>query len=72
MDKILILNLTCNTFFRYNKASEEDVGYNKILADLLQPDSKEKVSHWKKTDKIILVPKHLYHYVNKTYGELYM
>jgi len=52
--------------------SPEDDGHNKILKELLTPlTPEEKISHWAKTDRIIMVPKHLHDHVNKHYGELY-
>jgi hypothetical protein len=72
MEQLFILNLTRDTFFRYNKVSPEDDGHNKILQELLTPPTpKEKISHWARTDRVIMVPKHLHDHVNKYYRELY-
>ena len=42
MAQILILNLTCETFFRYTKTTEDDIGYNAILVELITPPTKEE------------------------------
>ena len=71
--EIFIVNLTTNAFFRYSMKNEIDNGYNTKLLELLTPPSKEdKYSHWSREDKIVFCPKHLYNYVEKFYGEIYV
>lgn len=69
--EIFIVNLTTQSFFRYSMENETDKGYNTILLELLTPDE-EEYSHWIREDKIVFCPKHLYNYVEKHYGELYL
>lgn len=69
---LFVVNLTTKSFFRYSMKNETDKGYNKILLQLLTPPDKDKYSHWFREDKIVFCPKHLYNYVEKNYGEIYI
>jgi len=70
METIFIVNVDAQSFFRYEKQNEKDVGYNKILSKLLTPPIGETISHWLKTYKIVFSPNHLKSYVEKHYNEL--
>lgn len=72
--EIFIVNLTTNTFFRCYMKNKIDEEYNnaKLLELLTPPDKKDKYSHWSREDKIVFCPKHLYEYVEKHYGEIYV
>lgn len=71
METLFIFNANQNSFFRYRKQNKNDLGYNKILLELITP-YQEPLSHWSREDKIILVPPHLHTYVEKIYNELYV
>lgn len=66
----LILNTTQSTFIRVNGIKTME--YIQKMNELLIPFEKNTLSHWGKTDKIIIVPENLNNYVEKTYGELYI
>lgn len=76
MTQIIVLNLTTESYFIGN--SVEDCA--KILRDLITPLNKDTAlleedvgeSHWKRGDKIIYVPPHLYVYTQKKYNQLYV
>ena len=73
METIFIVNLNESAFFRYNKKNETDLGYNKLLLELLTPpDKKTSESHWRRDDKIVFAPTHLHNYLERTYNELYL
>jgi hypothetical protein len=75
METIFIVNLNVSSFFRYNKINIYDDGYDEILLNILTPIeddfSFESFSHWSRTDKIIIAPKHLHSHIEKIYGELF-
>jgi hypothetical protein len=73
METIFIVNLNVSSFFRYNKKNDTDIGYNKILLELTTPpNEKTDISHWLRSDKIVLAPKHLHNYLERTYNEIYL
>ena len=75
METIFIVNINENSFFRYTKKNETDLGYKKIVLELLTPPhEKTKDSHWLRTDKIVFAPqkKEIYHYLERYYNELYL
>ena len=70
-DVMYIVNVTEKSFFKYAKSNEADVGYNKILLELLTPPHpSDKYSHWSRADNIVIAPEHLYQYVEMQYNEL--
>jgi hypothetical protein len=72
MQETIIANITTKQFFRYNKTSLDDVGYNKILLHLLTPPTKKcTVSHWSREDIIVFAPENTHMHVNRNYAELY-
>jgi hypothetical protein len=70
MSQKLILNINCGSFIRVDGIKTPE--YNRKLNELLIPFGENTLSHWSKTDKIIIVPDHLNCYVEKTYGEIYV
>jgi hypothetical protein len=71
--ELLIVNLTTESFFRYSIKNNTDIGYNKILLELLTPPDKiSTYSHWSREDNIKICPKHLHNYIEKKYNELYL
>jgi len=67
---LFLLNITCGSFIRVDGIKTPE--YNKKLNELLKPFEKEKISHWNKRDKIVIVPENLNNYVEKRYGEIYV
>ena len=73
METIFIVNLTEYSFFRYEKKDENDFGYNKLLLELLTPPDKESpISHWAKTETIVIAKQHFKIYLERIYNELYL
>jgi hypothetical protein len=73
METIFIVNITEYSFFRYEKKDENDFGYNKLLLELLTPpDKKSPISHWAKTDKIVIAKQYFKIYLERIYNELYL
>lgn len=73
METIFIVNNTEHSFFRYEKKHDNDFGYNKLLLELLTPpDKKSPISHWAKTDNIVIVKQHFKMYLERIYNELYL
>ncbi len=64
----LVLNLTRSSFIVIINSAE----YNKKMNELLTPFGRNTLSHWDKTDKIVIVPEKLNEYVIKTYNEIYI
>jgi hypothetical protein len=76
METIFVVNVTQTAFFRYSRS---DGGYNKLLLELLTPqpsdensDEETCLSHWSRKDKIVIAPKHMHDYIERTYNELYL
>ena len=77
-ETIFVLNVTQGEFFRYTKESVTDLGYNRIIKELLSKNAvnilKDEdvadLSRWDPADKIVFVPKHLFEHVEKNYGEI--
>jgi hypothetical protein len=67
---LLILNLTQSAFIRVDGIKTME--YNQKMNELLTIFEKDDLSHWNKTDKIIIVPENLNDYVEKIYGEIYI
>lgn len=76
MRKIIVLNLTTESYFISN--SVDDCA--KILRDLLSPLKKDTAileedigeSHWKRGDKIVYVPRELHDHTQKNYNQIYV
>jgi hypothetical protein len=76
MSQIIVLNLTTESYF-IGKSVEDCA---KILRDLLSPLKKDTAlleedigeSHWKRGDKIVYVPPHLYDHTQKQFNRVYV
>ena len=74
---IFLVNVTEKSFFRYSKKNKTDEGYNKLLLELLTPPinvktgKKTTISHWNRTDQIVIAPYRFHYYLERTYNELY-
>lgn len=71
MEEIFIVNITERSFFRSYKKDENDLSYKRFLLDLLTIPEGDSHSHWSRSDKIVICPKHIHKYVEMTYGEIY-
>jgi hypothetical protein len=79
----IILNLTTNHWFSYNKgwfSYFNNNNYDLIMSELLTPLQQNECiciddvgsSFWKKTDKIVIVPAHLNAFVIKHYNQIFV
>jgi hypothetical protein len=73
---IIVLNLTTESYY----IGDNTIECAAILRSLIKPLTKEEAilksdvgeSHWRRDDKIVYVPKHLYNYVQKNYNKLFV
>ena len=75
-EMIFVVNVTEKSFFGYLKKNKTDEGYNKLLLELITPPINEKtgkkttISHWNRTDKIVIAPYRFHYYLERMYNEL--